>query len=77
MIDRLQDEMPRIGFPSITPRSSRTALVSFRHDGNRDELHEKLDAANVTISVASHHMRISPSVFNDMDDVERLLDALS
>lgn len=77
LIDRLQDEMPKLGFPSITPRDSQTALVSFRHDGNRDELHEKLDAANVTISVASHHMRISPSVFNDMDDMERLLDALS
>jgi len=77
LIDRLQDEMPRIGFPSITPRDSQTALVSFRHGGNRDELHDGLDAANVTISVAAHYVRISPSVFNDMDDVERLLDALS
>ena len=77
LLDRLQDEMPKMGFPSITPRSSQTAVVSFRHDGNRDELHDKLDAANVTISVASHHVRISPSVFNDMDDMERLLDALS
>ena len=77
LIERLQEAMPRIGYPSITPRDSRTALVSFRHSGNADELHNKLDAANITVSVASHHLRISPSVFNDMDDVERLIDALS
>lgn len=77
LIDRLQEAMPKIGYPSITPRSSRTALVSFRHNGDRNELHDKLDAANVTVSVAAHHMRISPSVFNDMDDIERLIDALT
>jgi len=77
LIDRLQEAMPAISYPSITPRNSRTALVSFRHDGNRDELHARLDPAKVTVSVAAHHMRISPSVFNDMDDVERLIDVLS
>lgn len=76
LIDRLQEAMPRIGYQSITPRDSRAALVSFRHKGNTDELHDKLDAADVIVSVASHHMRISPSVFNDMDDIERLIDVL-
>ena len=76
LIDRLQEEMPKIGYPSITPRNSKTALISFRHLGNTEEIHNKLDAANVTVSVAQHHIRISPSVFNDMDDVDRLLDAL-
>jgi len=76
LIDRLQEKMPKIGYPSITPRNSKTALVSFRHSGNVEEIHNKLDAANVTVSVAQHHIRISPTVFNDMDDVDRLLDAL-
>ena len=77
LIERLQEAMPAIGYPSITPRSSKTSPVSFRHNGNTDELHDKLDAANVTVSLASHHIRVSPSVFNDMDDVERLIDAIS
>lgn len=77
LIDRLQEEMPRIGYPSITPQNSATALASFRHNGNTDELHDKLDAANVTVSVAAHHLRISPSVFNDMGDIEQIVDALS
>ncbi len=77
LIDRLQEELPKIGYPSITPRNSKTALVSFRHAGNADDVHDKLDAANVRISCAKHHIRISPTGFNDMDDVDRLLDALS
>ena len=56
---------------------SRTALASFRHSGNSDELHDKFDAENVTVSVAQHHIRVSPSVFNDMNDIDRLLEALS
>lgn len=76
LIERLQDELPELGYPSITPRDSRTALVSFRHDAAQS-LREKLAAAAVTITVAEHHLRISPSVFNDMDDIDRLIEALS
>lgn len=77
LIDRLQDKLPAMGYAPITPRDSRTALVSFRHDGNVQSLHRKLDAHKITISVSPHHMRISPSVFNDLDDIERLIAALS
>lgn len=76
LIDRLQDALPALGLPSITPRDSGTALVSFRHDGDTDALRSKLRKANITLTVAPHHLRVSPSVFNDMDDVERLIDAL-
>jgi selenocysteine lyase/cysteine desulfurase len=76
LIDRLQEAMPAMGYSSLTPRDTGTAPVSFRHGGNVDELHDWLDGANVTVSVAAHHIRVSPSVFNDMDDIERLLDAI-
>jgi selenocysteine lyase/cysteine desulfurase len=77
MIDRLQDDMPGLGYSSLTPRDTGTALVSFRHDGDTESLRNKLAAAQIVASVAEHHIRISPSVFNDMDDIERLLEALS
>ena len=77
LIDRLQEKLPRLGYASITPRDSATALVSFRHDGNTEKLRAKLDAAKITISVAEHHFRVSPSIFNDMDDVDKLIDVLS
>jgi selenocysteine lyase/cysteine desulfurase len=77
LVDRLQEDMPRLRYSSLTPPDTGTALVSFRHDGNTDDLRSKLAAAEITASVAAHHIRISPSVFNDMDDIERLLEALS
>jgi len=77
LINRLQERLPKLGYAAITPPDSTTALVSFRHDGNREKLHDKLDAEDIVISVAEHHIRISPSVFNDMDDIDRLIDALT
>jgi len=77
LIDRLQDALPPLGYAPITPRNSGTALVSFRHDGNAEALRNRMNAENITISVSPHHFRVSPSVFNDMDDIERLLHALS
>lgn len=76
LVDRLQEALPRLGFPSITPPGSRTALVSFRHDDG-ESLRERLRTAGITATVAPYHLRISPSVFNDMGDVERLIEALS
>lgn len=76
LIDRLQEELPARGYASITPRGSRTALVSFRHDGDGKALHERLRAQGIATSVSPHHFRVSPSVFNDMDDIDRLLGAL-
>lgn len=77
LIDRLQEMLPKLGYAAITPPDSTTALVSFRHDGDTGRLHGKLDAEEITISVAEHHFRVSPSVFNDLDDIDRLIDALS
>ncbi len=76
MVDRLQEALPRLGYESITPRETGTALVSFRHNGNTDELYEKLNAADVTISIAQYHLRVSPTVFNEMDDIEHLVRVL-
>lgn len=77
LIDRLQAELPKRGYAAITPRDTRTALVSFRHDGNAEQLYNRLRDRNITVSVSQHHFRVSPSVFNDMDDIDRLISALS
>ena len=76
MIERLQRELPGLGYASITPPGAATAIVSFRHDRDVRELRSTLGSAGITITVAPHHFRVSPSVFNDMDDIERLVGAL-
>ncbi len=76
LLQRLQAEMPRLGFKAQTPLDSTSTIVTFAH---KDEagITKKLQAAKVSVRVADYWMRIAPSVYNDMADVERLLAALA
>ena len=76
LIDRLQEALPRLGYASITPRNTGTPLVSFRHRTDRGATRDRLRSAGITATVAPHHLRVSPSVFNDTADIEKLIDAL-
>ena len=76
MLRKLQAEMPRLGFVAQTPLDSTSPIVTFAvKDGAA--INRKLEAAKVNVRVAPHWMRIAPSVYNDMADVDRLLEALS
>ena len=50
--------------------------VSFRHD-DAQALRNRLSAQNITITVADHYFRVALSVFNDSNDVERLVRTLA
>ncbi len=76
MLKRLQEEMPRLGFTPATPLDSTSPIVTFATRDTRAAA-RKLDAARVAVRVAPYWIRIAPSVYNDMRDVERLLNALS
>jgi selenocysteine lyase/cysteine desulfurase len=77
LLERLHEEMPRLGFTSITPRETPSALIAFTMPGAEHRFAERLRAANVTVSLYGDRIRISPSIFNDDRDIETLLDALS
>jgi 7-keto-8-aminopelargonate synthetase-like enzyme len=47
------------------------------HHGDVSEIRERLAAEKPVISVAEHRLRISLSIFNDLDDTERLVNVLS
>ena len=76
LLDRLQEALPALGYPSLTPPGSRSALASFQCSDARQVLPPRFEAAGVTVTTGRNHFRVSPSVFNDMDDIERLLEAL-
>ena len=76
MLKRLQDEMPRLGFTPATPPDSTSPIVTFASRDTR-EAARRLEAAKVNVRVAPYWIRIAPSIYNDMRDVERLLEALS
>jgi selenocysteine lyase/cysteine desulfurase len=76
MLKRLQQEMPRLGFTAATPLDSTSPIVTFASKDTR-EAARKLEAAKVNVRVAPYWIRIAPSIYNDLRDVERLLDALA
>ena len=76
LLERLRREMPRLGFEPATPPQTKSALLTFTVK-NRQPLLERLEKANINVRLGEHFIRISPSVYNDLDDIDRLLEALS
>ena len=77
LTDRLQEELPAIGYPSITPRGNESPIVAFVAQDPPATM-TKLRNAGVHVAMRwGNKMRISPSVFNNQEDVDRLLKALS
>jgi selenocysteine lyase/cysteine desulfurase len=76
MTDRLKAELPRLGYPLMTPIDSKSPLVACAYE-NAHSLAPKLQSAHVKIALAKDRFRVSPSIFNDLRDVDLLLDALS
>lgn len=64
------------GYVVVTPPESRTPIMTCVLEGARDKLAAPLAAAKVQITLSRNRFRITPSVFNDSDDIERLLAAL-
>jgi len=76
MTNRLKEELPSLGYKLITPLASRSPIVTCDFADARKILGPRLNKAKIQISVYADSFRISPSVFNDMDDIDRLLRVL-
>ena len=76
LLRRLQTELPRLGFQPMTPADSTSPIVSFAKEDTKD-IAARLKRAKIDIAVYPHRIRISPSVYNDQADVDKLLESLS
>jgi selenocysteine lyase/cysteine desulfurase len=76
MLERLHKEMPRLGFECVTPPDSKSALITFAVNDVTPYM-ERLKKAKVNVRIGGHFIRLSPSVFNDMGDIDRFLEAIS
>jgi selenocysteine lyase/cysteine desulfurase len=78
LIRKLQAEVPRLGFTAVTPPDATGGNVSFARKGlTESDVPRRLAAAKVNVRLGRDWMRLSPSVYNDMSDVDRFLEALS
>lgn len=76
LLKKLHEEVPRLGFQPLTPPESTSAIISFVVR-NPEEIRNRLAKARVNVRVSDRYMRISPSIFNDLADIDRLLAALA
>ncbi|MBT4499865.1 MAG: aminotransferase class V-fold PLP-dependent enzyme [Gemmatimonadetes bacterium] len=76
LTDRLQEELPAMGYPSITPKGNESPILAFVVKDPPATM-ARLREAGVHVAMRyGDKMRLSPSVFNNQEDVDRLLEAL-
>ena len=79
VIEKLQRELPAIGYPSITPRGNRSPIATFLVP-DVEKARQRLKKAGVIVTLRNGkpgQMRVSPSVFNNLADIDRLVEALA
>jgi selenocysteine lyase/cysteine desulfurase len=76
MCDRLKKELPALGLKMITPPEAPSSIVTVQAK-NLEATLAKLRKANVQVtSAGENRIRISPALYNEMEDINRLLSAL-
>ncbi len=77
LTNRLQKELPGLGYRSITPVGNESPIVTFLVKDPK-AVAERLRKANIELTLRfGNQMRIAVSVFNTGEDVDRLLHALA
>ena len=77
MCDRLKKELPGLGYTLITPLDAPSSIVVAQAK-NLKSTQEKLRKADIQVTSAGvNRVRISPALYNNMEDIDRLLSALS
>ena len=77
LVARLQRELPPLGYAPLTPPETRTPIAAFQlKDAKATSARLKQAGIAATIVENEQRMRVSVSVFNNHDDVDRLVAAL-
>lgn len=72
---RLQEGLAAQGHKLFTPMGNRSHIVTFYGAKPMPELRAAFEAAKIDVKVSNNQVRISPALFNTMDEVERCLAA--
>ena len=77
LTERLQTELPPLGFAALTPRDTPTPIVAFALKDTTAAA-KALQAGRVAATIIGNEkrLRLSVSVFNNHDDIDRVVAAL-
>jgi selenocysteine lyase/cysteine desulfurase len=75
LLKEARRELVRLGYQPMTPEESTSPLLTFAYK-DAATLAPRLEKAGVKISLSRNRFRLSPSVFNDLSDIQRLIQAL-
>jgi selenocysteine lyase/cysteine desulfurase len=75
LVAQVRSEVPKLGHELITPPETRGPLIAFRLK-DPASVAAKLKLAKVDVTLGGDRMRVSPAVFNNSGDIDRLLAAL-
>lgn len=76
LCDRLKRELPRRGYPLMTPADARTPIVTCLLADARRKLAEPMAAAKVRLTISANRFRLTPSIQTTHADIDRFLAAL-
>lgn len=77
LLRRLESTLPMMGIRSMTPAGSTSPIATFIYPNAMERLQTRLAKAQINIELYADRIRISPSVYNSMDDIDCLIDVLS
>lgn len=77
MLNHIRRELEDQGFECLTPKGSITPILSFACDNAAKRLAPLLDEAGIKLSLYKGHFRIALSVYNDVNDAEKLINTIS
>ncbi|HWE46142.1 MAG TPA: aminotransferase class V-fold PLP-dependent enzyme [Caulobacteraceae bacterium] len=76
LMDRLYDKLSA-HYQPMTPKGSRSSIIAFSLIGARDKLRSRITEARINIQLYPNRFRISPSVYNTPEDIDRLIGVLT
>jgi len=76
LIAHLRAELTKRGYRIFTPESTDTPFLTCIYEDARGKLGPNLAQAGIRMTVSKNRFRVTTSVFNDMDDIEKLLAVL-
>lgn len=77
LLARMRAELPRYGFTPMTPDGTDSPALALSCEGAAARFGPALKAARIRTHLSRHRIRLSPSVYNDMGDIDQLLRALA